>query len=106
MAAQKDPRGRKPSLSPKKHVISGRLTDTEYAVFCEMRQEEAAALRSKGIDLTESDFLRALVFEAAERRRKTMEPPIAAPSSPESSKPRRNGTPAPPKKASGSRASP
>ena len=75
--------GRRPVAAPKKHVVSGRLNEREYVIFCEMRQDEAALLRAKGIDLTESDFLRSLIFEGAERRGKTMiaeRPPASSPS--------------------------
>lgn len=67
----------------KKHHVGSRLGDADYGVFCELRAAEAGPLLARGIDCTESDFLRILIYEGAEKRGRAMGAGlIASPASP------------------------
>lgn len=66
----------------KKHHVGSRLGDADYGVFCELRAAEAGRLLARGIDCTESEFLRILIYEGAEKRGRAMGAGPASPASP------------------------
>lgn len=81
MSGKKGASGRKASAASKKHQVAARLSDADYESFSALRATEAGPLLARGIDCTESDFLRILIYEGAEKRGRAMGAGLASPAS-------------------------